>query len=380
MIERPLGIGIIGCGYVADFYGATLPNHPQLNLVSAFDVDAQRMASFCVRYGAEEATGVGAMLADPRVVIVVNLTPPHAHDVINQRVVAAGKHLYSEKPLGLSSERVTCLLDQAERNRVLIAGAPCSVLGGSAQTLAKAVRDGVIGSPRLVYAELDNGALPYLGSEQWTSPRGIPWPTASEVATGCTLEHASYYVTWLVALFGRVRHVHAGAFTLLRDQWPENLVVAPDFTVGVLTLESGVICRITCGWVAPPDLSLTVVGTEGTLRVDDAWSYRAPVTFRRRQQPTGKQHDYLAPPVVIPTVDSGWPDTSGSYKDSHDMDLSRGIAQLADTVTGVGALTLDALDHAHVTDVCLMLSSGISGSAPSRPSAKVRPEWKVSSE
>lgn len=374
MTEGPLGIGIIGCGYVADFYGATLPHHSQLNLVSAFDVDAERMASFCARYGAEEVADVGEMLADPRVVIVANLTPPHAHDIINQRVVAAGKHLYSEKPLGLSSEKVTCLLDQAERNRVLVAGAPCSVLGEAAQTLAKAIRDGAIGSPRLVYAELDNGALPYLGSERWTSPRGIPWPTASEVAIGCTLEHAPYYVTWLVALFGRVRHVHAGAFTLLHDQWPENLVVAPDFTVGVLTLDSGVICRITCGWVAPADLSLTVVGTEGALRVDDAWSYRAPVTLRRRQQPTGKQHDYLAPPVVLPAVDSGWPDTSGSYKDSHDMDVSRGVAQLADAVTGVGTLALDAFDHAHVTDVCLMLSSGTSGPVPSRLSNMVRSE------
>jgi predicted dehydrogenase len=374
MTREPLGIAVVGCGYVADFYGSTLPNHRQLNLVSAYDLRTDRMMSFCDRYGAEPTNGLSDILADPRVSIVVNLTPPHAHDDINYRVVSADKNLYCEKPLGMNAERVAELGAEASRRQVLVAAAPCSILGESAQTLWRALRDGIIGRPRLVYAELENGPLPYLGSDQWTNLRGVPWPTADELAVGCTLEHAPYYLTWLVAMFGRVVSVKSDAYTVLKDQWPAETQMAPDLTVGVLTMESGVICRITCGWVAPPDLSLTVVGTHGTLRVDDAWRYRAPVTLRRRQPANAKQHDYLTAPTLLPLVDTGWPATVASYEDSHDMDVSRGIAELADAVTGLRRLTLDADDHAHVTEVCLMLASGSCGPVRSpQPPKKAAP-------
>ncbi|MFI6820241.1 Gfo/Idh/MocA family protein [Micromonospora sp. NPDC050187] len=356
-----LGVAVLGCGYVADFYGATLPNHPQLRLVGAFDPDGDRLRSFCARYGGRAAVDERDLLTDPAVDIVLNLTPPAVHDEVNRRVLAHGRHLYCEKPLALRPEAAFELVALARERGVLVGGAPCSVLGESARTLWQALRDGRIGTPRLVYAELDNGPLPYLGSDQWFSARGVPWPTIDELATGCTWEHAAYYVSWVVAMFGPVLRVESTVASVLHHEWPAGLDLAPDFSVGVLRTADGVVCRITCGWVAPSDLSFTVVGDQGVLRVEDAWSYRSPVLLRRRRRPSGKQHDYLEPAVPLPFVDAPAGRPVAGYRDSHDMDVSRGVAELADAVLGRTRLTLDAATHAHITEVCALLAAGRSG-------------------
>jgi predicted dehydrogenase len=346
---------------VADFYAATLPNHPQLRLVRAFDPLSERLRGFCRTYGARAAASEAELLADPEVDLVLNLTPPGLHEAVNRRVIAAGKHLYCEKPLAMRPEAAYELAELARRHRVMVGGAPCSVLGEAAQTLWSALDDGMIGTPRLVYAELDNGPLPYLGSDQWFSARGVPWPTADELATGCTLEHAAYWVTWLVAMFGPVIRIESATASVLHHEWPSSLSLAPDLCVGLLRFASGPVCRLTCGWVAPPDLSMTVVGDAGVLRVEDAWSYASPVTLRRRRRPTGKNHDYLGPARTLPHTASSWSARKARYEDSHDMDLSRGPAELADAVRGARRLTLGPVTHAHVTDVCALLAAGHSG-------------------
>jgi predicted dehydrogenase len=370
--HKSFGVGFVGCGYVADFYGATLPNHSQLSLVGAADVDADRAASFAARYGGRTFATLDELLACPNVDIVVNLTPPSEHNRINHQVVSAGRHLYSEKPLAMTASEANDLVVAAEAIGVALGAAPCSILGEAATTLAMSVSRGDIGSPRLVYAELDNGSLPLLGSRGWYSARGIPWPTDHEIRTGCTLEHSPYYVTWLVTLFGPVVEMQCSTASLMLDLWDdEEGVLAPDFSVGVLRMASGVVVRITTGWVAPSDLSLTIVGTEGVLRVDEAWSYRSAVTLRRVQQPRGKDHAYLADPCRVPLEPTPWAATSG-YDDTHEMDMCRGIAELAQHIRTGCKLTVPPSVHAHITDVCLRLAQGVSGEVPAPESSTVK--------
>ena len=49
------------------------------------------------------ALGVNALLNDPDISIVLNLTIPQAHAEVDLAALAAGKHVYSEKPLALSA-------------------------------------------------------------------------------------------------------------------------------------------------------------------------------------------------------------------------------------------------------------------------------------
>ncbi len=97
------GIGIIGTGNIAGGYAGDILTHPQLRLVAVTDLDQDRAAAFAADHGCRAHRDLDALLADPEVDIVVNLTVHHAHYEVTRRALAAGRHVYSEKPLALGA-------------------------------------------------------------------------------------------------------------------------------------------------------------------------------------------------------------------------------------------------------------------------------------
>ena len=128
-----------------------------------------------------------------------------------------GKHVYSEKPLGMSGEEARSLLALAERRGLYLSCAPCSVLSETAQTVWKAIRDGAIGKVRLVYANFDDGMIaPKLAPWTWVNDCGVPWPAKDEFEGGGA--HAGYVLTWLAAFFGPARAVNSFCPARLRTR------------------------------------------------------------------------------------------------------------------------------------------------------------------
>jgi predicted dehydrogenase len=177
-------IAIVGCGFVADYYLATLVNYPELHLAGVFDRDEERLGRFASFHGVSRFRSYEELLADRSVELVVNLTNPSSHHQVSLAALMAGKHVYSEKPLAMSFQEAEQLVALAENRGLRIVSAPCTVLGEAAQTMWKALRDGRIGTPRLVYAEMDDGPIPLLDHQSWASPAGAPWPSRDEFEVG----------------------------------------------------------------------------------------------------------------------------------------------------------------------------------------------------
>src|SRR4051794_31321680 len=195
-------IAIIGCGFVADYYAATMALHPELHLLGAHDRDATRLSQFAGHYGVRSYATLDGLLADPDVELVVNLTNPRSHYDVTRLCLEAGRHVYSEKPIAMSLSEAKTLLDLAEDRGLHLTSAPCSLLGATAQTVWRGVRDGVIGTPRVVYAEMDEGMVYKMRYRRWVSASGAPWPYRDEFEVGTVVEHAGYVVSWLPAMFG----------------------------------------------------------------------------------------------------------------------------------------------------------------------------------
>ncbi|MEH3145234.1 MAG: Gfo/Idh/MocA family oxidoreductase [Methylobacterium frigidaeris] len=280
---RPIGLAFVGCGFMADYYRTCLPIHAgRLFVAGAFDRDAGRMASYRACWGDRTYGSLDEALADPAVEIVVNLTDPHSHAAVSHAAIAAGRHVYSEKPLGMTYAQARGVRDAARRQGVLLSGAPCVLLGEAAQTLWKAVREERAGRVRLVYAEIDDGMIHRLDRSSWTSPSGKPWPAAGEFEVGCTYEHAGYVVAILAGLFGPVRRITAFSALLVPDKGVGAGGLAPDFSVGCLEFDGGIVARLTNSVVAPYDHRLRIVGDEGVLELGEVWDFAAPVRLRRR--------------------------------------------------------------------------------------------------
>lgn len=357
-------IGIVGCGYVADFYLYTLVNHPGLQLMGVHDRDVARARRFASFHSVPRVyLDLKELLEDPQVELVVNLTNPRSHFEVTRACLEAGKHVYSEKPLAMEFPQARQLVDLARERGLGLSGAPSSVLGESAQTLWHALRRDTIGRVRLVYAELDGGMIHRAGPESWRSDSESPWPTQDEFEVGCTLEHAGYYVTWLVAFFGPARRVTAFSSPLLPDKLPGIRLDprdTPDFSVGLIEFASGVVARITCGIVAPRNHSLTLVGDEGTLSTREAWDFASPVRVSKRSRWTLRAEKY---PLLARLVGLGprryrhVRRASFRYggKGAERMDFSRGVAELAASIEERRACRIDARFVLHVNEIALAL-------------------------
>ena len=120
-----VGIAYVGCGYVADLYQKTLSNWTDtLDLRGIFDIDADRQQIFASFYKIPSFDSMDALLDDPSVEIVVNLTNPDQHYEVSKKCLERGKHVYSEKPLALDFDQAGELVELANKVGRHIVSAP----------------------------------------------------------------------------------------------------------------------------------------------------------------------------------------------------------------------------------------------------------------
>jgi len=354
-----VGIALVGCGFVADYYMATVGLHDQLQVFGAFDRDADRLARFTSHHTLRAYRALEELLDDERVEVVVNLTNPGSHFEVSWAALEAGKHVYSEKPLAMELSAAKELVALSERHRRELSCAPCSLLGETAQTIWRAMREGRIGTPRVVYAEMDEGMVFRMPYERWMSASGAPWPYRDEFEVGTTIEHAAYVVSWLPALFGSATAVTGYSSCLFPDKGRNTPipVEAPDFAVACIVFDSGVVARLTCSLVAPHDHSLRIVGDRGVLGVRDTWYYTSPVTIRRWLNVRGR-HLERRPRRTYPLVAKG---RRYGYRGTQQMDFARGVADLADAVREDRSPRLSRQYSLHVNEIVLAVSQALGG-------------------
>lgn len=271
------GIAFVGTGFVADYYFTTLQNHPELKLAGAFDSAPDALKRFTSFYNVRAYGSLDEVLADPNVGIVANLTTIESHHAVSQAIIEAGKHLYSEKPLTLDYDDAASLLKLARERGVLVATAPANALTPLHDEVARLIAGGAIGAPRLVYAEMEDGAVFREKWRDWRSKSGAPWPGEHEFVVGCTLEHAVYSLVWLVSLLGPAKSMTAFSSLCFPDKGTSgHEPLGPDFSVAMLNFHNGAVARLTSGLCAPKDRSLIVMGDKGTITVDDLWNINSP--------------------------------------------------------------------------------------------------------
>ncbi|MFB2550590.1 Gfo/Idh/MocA family protein [Ensifer soli] len=373
------GIAFIGTGFVADYYMTTLANHPGLALAGVFDRDPARLRQFCGHWKAKAYPDVAALLADPAVAIVVNLTTPESHYPVNRAALTAGKHVYCEKPLAMEVAEAAELVALAAARGLVLASAPANALSDAHAHCAALLASGVIGTPRLAYAEMEDGPVFRDNWRSWKSRSGAPWPGVHEFEIGCTLEHAGYATGWLVSLFGPVDHVAAFSALTFPDKGPgtEGLRLAPDFSTGCLSFRSGLTARLTCGLAAPRDRSLTIVGDGGVLVVRDLWDNRSAIhverwgtrkpllhrVFERLQRSLGRTFPLrLTAGRAVPYPEKARPIALPAYPSR--IDFVRGIAAQAEAIAAGRAPVFSGTMALHLTDIVLALNAGLADHRP----------------
>ncbi|MEJ1153997.1 MULTISPECIES: Gfo/Idh/MocA family protein [Microbacterium] len=241
---QPHRIGIIGLGVISAAYLDTLRDAPAIVITAVADLNEERAADVAATLPTATAMKVAELLASDQVDTVLNLTIPAAHAEIALGAIAAGKNVFTEKPLAVTMDEARAIIDAAQAAGVHVGSAPDTVLGTGTQTARAAIDAGLIGRPMAATATM---VTP--GHEAWH-----PHPDFYYLpGGGPLLDMGPYYVAALIHLLGPVQSV-IGAASKLRDQRTiatgpragETVAVSVYTHVsGVLEHQSGVLTTIT---------------------------------------------------------------------------------------------------------------------------------------
>lgn len=292
---KPVGIGFIGCGNISPAYLKAAKGFPILDIVALADANPAAAEARAGEFGLE-ARSIEALLADPKIEIVVNLTVPKAHVEVGLRAIAAGKHVHSEKPLGITVAEARKLIAAAEARGVRVGCAPDTFLGGAHQTARKLIDEGAIGRPI-------GGTAFFLcpGHESWHPNPGFYYLHGG----GPMLDMGPYYITDLVNLLGPVARV-SGMATRLRGErsiTSEPLkgtripVEVATHVTGALEFVGGAVVTITMSFDVPQHkhAPIEIYGETASLLVPDPNFFGGQIEIagpREDWRPVATEHAY----------------------------------------------------------------------------------------
>jgi len=282
MTLKKVNLGVIGAGNISGIYLEMGQTFDLLNITAVADLIPERAQAQAEKYHIPKACSVEALLADPEIEIVLNLTIPNAHAEVAFKALEAGKSVYNEKPLAITRQDGQNMLALARQKGLLVGGAPDTFLGGGLQTCRKVIDDGWIGEPVAATA-----FMLCHGHESWHPAPEFYY----KIGGGPMFDMGPYYLTALVALMGPVRRVTGSA----RVTFPTRTITSqplngsvvtvdvPTHVAGVLDFASGAIATLVTSFdVWAHNLPcIEIYGTAGSLSVPDPNGFGGPVKLRR---------------------------------------------------------------------------------------------------
>ncbi len=270
---KSLRTAIVGCGNVATRYVENIASYPNVENLGFADVAPERAEDFAAKHGGKAYADLAAVLADPDVDCVVNLTIHHAHFEVVTACLQAGKHVHSEKPLAMTSREANALVALAAEKNLRLSSAPTTFLGEAQQTAAKALRDGGTGPIRLVYAEINHGRI-----ETW-HPNPAPF-----YDVGVMFDVGVYPLAVATALFGPAVKVTAYGKVLFPDRKTQTgepfTVTTPEFILAAVEFASGPVMRLTTNFYnagGKQGSSMEFVGDLGNVYLESSYMFNAKV-------------------------------------------------------------------------------------------------------
>ena len=196
----PVGVGFIGTGMISNTYLENLARFPDIEVVILGDLNVDAARARAEQHGIRQWGTADDVLTHPDVEVVVNLTIPAVHAQVASQAIAAGKHVWTEKPISTDRHSGHDLLVQAQQAGLLVGVAPDTVLGPGLQTARRAIARGDIGEPLSAQT-----VMQYIGPDSFhPNPEFLFSPGA-----GPLFDIGPYYLTALIHLFGSVASVSA---------------------------------------------------------------------------------------------------------------------------------------------------------------------------
>ena len=114
-MKARIGCAVIGFGGMGHWHAQRIAKHGDLQWVGAYDLRPERLAELPGTPGGQAFASREALLADPRVELVVVATPNDVHREIVIAALQAGKHVICEKPVAMDGAELEAMIAAAQR-------------------------------------------------------------------------------------------------------------------------------------------------------------------------------------------------------------------------------------------------------------------------
>ena len=267
-------VALIGCGSIAEsIYIPQMAHIPQTELVAVCDIIPERAQKYAERFHVPQwYPNIDELLAHCDFDILMDTASIPAHHEINIKALQAGKHLYSQKPVGLTVEQVTEQMEAAQKAGVKFAASPIHPLRPDILFIRDMIQNGAIGKDTMVRAHTAHG-----GPEHFQYRDADPsW--FFEPGAGAIYDMGVHGLTMAVAVLGPAKEVsctavisqpervvRTGAFDgkkIKADYLPDNYLITLNWGDGCIGVVDAGFCQ-----VASTVNMLEVYGTKGTLTI-----------------------------------------------------------------------------------------------------------------
>ena len=260
---RGIGVAVVGTGWCGGIRAQTLAAHPLVKSLHLAEIRAERLDELKTRLKPATTTADYRELLKSSDIeaVYISATPESTHYPMARDCLAAGKHVFLEKPIALELSEADQLIKMSRDRKLKFTIGYSQRFNPKYAYVRKLIRDGTIGKPvsALVSRHITRG----LGTK--ISGRIKLSPAAMEAT------HDLDFVLWCLEPAKPVRvysQVNYGAMKAVSG--------APDTQWLTVTLDSGLSFVVGGGWSLPPgypNFSTTwieVVGADGVVMVDDS--------------------------------------------------------------------------------------------------------------
>ncbi|MDX3893439.1 Gfo/Idh/MocA family oxidoreductase [Pusillimonas sp.] len=152
MTKNPIGLGVVGLGRAFTLMLPTFMQDERVKLVAAADPRPQARLRFTQDFGGASYEDIGQLCDDPRVELVYIASPHQFHAEHVEIAAAAGKAMLVEKPVAITLDECTRIVDVVRRSGVVLVVGHSHSFDGPVQHAARVLETGQYGRVHMLNA------------------------------------------------------------------------------------------------------------------------------------------------------------------------------------------------------------------------------------
>ena len=262
---KQIGVAVIGTGWCGGIRAETLAKHPLVKSLHLAESRRERLDELNAKLKPAGATADYKQLLGNREIeaVYISATPESTHYPMAKDALAAGKHVFLEKPIAMTLAEADELIATAKNKNLKFTIGYSQRFNPKYAYVRKCIREGTIGKP--VTALVSRHITRMLGTK--ISGRSKLSPAAMEAT------HDLDFVFWCLEPAKPVRVYSQQNYGAMRAMSGGDV---PDQQWLMVTMDNGMSVVVGGGWSLPlgyPNFSTTwieMIGTDGAVMVDDS--------------------------------------------------------------------------------------------------------------